>query len=191
LIDLGGWHLEDPDRSYTVNDGRVSWVKADRTTVRYVGMETTIVGDFRHSFVVRIDECRVEDELNRGLLRLWELRIDAANLLWTNARKTPRGWTIHFQHRHQGRGLWVYDGSESLSLGQRYKVEVQRIGDQHRLRVFNEETDAEYVDTGEIQGLNLPFNWIRVASTIISRRNNGNWSTGYIENLKISSNHKP
>ena len=189
MIDLGGWPREDPDGSYTVQDGRVSWEKADRTTIRYVGKETGTVGDFRHSFVVRIDECHVEDELNRGLLRLWELRIDGVNLLWTNARKTPGGWTIHFQQRHQGRGLWVYDGTEPLTLGQRY--EVQRTGDQHRLRVMNEETDTVYVDTGEIRGLIQSFRWIRVASTTISRRNNGNWSTGYIENFIISPDLKP
>jgi len=191
MIDLGEWSREDPDGSLTVQDGRVSWVKADRTTIRYVGKETGIVGDFQHSFNVRIDECYVEDERNKGLLRLWELRHDGANLLWTNARKTPGGWTIHFQQRYQGRGLWVYDGTEPLTLGQRYTVEVQRTGNQHRLRVLNEETSAVHVDTGEIQGLNQPFRWIRVASTIFSRRNNGNWSTGYIENLKITPNHKP
>lgn len=170
---------------------RVSWERADRTTVRYVGRKTGTAGDFRHRFVVIIDECHVEDELNRGLLRLWELRIDGANLLWTNARKAPGGWTIHFQQRHEERGLWVYDGTEPLALGRRYVVEVQRTGDRHRLRVLDEETGAVYVDTGEIQGLIRPFCWIRVASTIVSRRNNGNWSTGYIENLEISPDLKP
>ncbi len=186
MIDLSGWSREDPDGSLTVNDGRVSWVKADRTNVRYIGRETGVVGDFRHCFVVCIEECHVEDELNRGLLRLWELRIDGANLLWANARKTPDGWTIHFQHRHEGQALWVYDSTESLTLVHRYAVEVQRTGNQHRLRVLNEETDAVYVDSGEIQGLKLHFPSVRFASTIVSRRNNGNWSTGYIENLRIT-----
>ena len=189
-MDLGGWSREDPNGVLTVQSGRVSWLEADRTTVRYVGMETGVIGDFRHSFIVCIDECHVDDELNRGLLRLWELRIDGANLLWANARKTPEGWTIHFQHRHEGRALWVFDGTESLTLGRRYAVEVQRTGNLHRLRVLNEETDAVCVDSGEIQGLKLPFHWIRVASTIVSRRNNGNWSTGYIENIQITPNHK-
>jgi hypothetical protein len=166
-------------------------MKADRTTVRYVGKEAGILGDFLYSFVVCIEECHVEDELNRGLLRLWELRIDGANLLWANARKTPGGWTIHFQHRHEGRALWAYDGTGSLLLGRRYAVEVRRTGNLHRLRVLDEETDTVYVDTGEIQGLNLPFRWVRVASTIVSRRNNGNWSTGYIEELLITPDHKP
>lgn len=190
MIEFGGWSREDPDGSLSIQGGRVSWAKADRTTVRYVGRETGVIDDFRHCFIVCLEACHVEDELNRGLLRLWELRIDGANLLWANARKTPCGWTIHFQHRHQGRALWVYDGTESLSLGRRYAVEVQRVGDRHRLRVLDEEVDAVYVDSGEIQGLNIPFRWVRVASTIISRRNNGNWSTGYIENLQITPNQK-
>jgi len=191
MIDLGEWSREDPDGSLVVQGGRVGWLKADRTAVRYVGLEEETVGDFRYSFVVCIEECHVEDELNRGLLRLWELRIDKANLLWTNARKTPEGWAIHFQHRHQGQALWAYDGTVSLTLGKRYLVEVQRSGDWHRLWVRDEETDTVYVDTGEIQGLKIPFHWVRVASTIISRRNNGNWSTGYIENLQMTPNKKP
>jgi len=56
---------------------------------------------------------------------------------------------------------------------------------------MNEETDTVYVDTGEIRGLIQSFRWIRVASTIILRRNNGNWSTGYIENLLLSPDLKP
>ena len=189
MIDLGEWSREDPDGSITVKNGRVSWVKADRTTVRYVSKETYIHNDFQHSFIVCIDECHVEDELNRGLLRLWELRYDGDNFLWTNARKIPRGWTIHFQQRHEGQRLWVYDGTEPLALRQKYLIKLQRSGCQHRLRVLNEETNALYVDTGEILGFNRPFNWIRIASTIRSRRNNGNWSTGYIENLKMTSNY--
>jgi hypothetical protein len=166
-------------------------VKADRTTIRYIGKETNVIGDFRHRLIVRIDEGHVEDELNRGLLRLWELRNDGDNRVWINARKTADGWTIHYQQRHQGRELWVYDGTEPLTWGTRYAVKLQRTGNQYRLRVLDEETNALHVDTGEIQGVDQPFQWIRVASTIRSRRNNGNWSTGYIENLRMTPNHKP
>jgi hypothetical protein len=191
MIDLGEWSREDPDGSITVQNGRVSWVKADRTTVRYVGKETNITDDFQHCFIVSIDEGHVEDELNRGLLRLWELRHDEDNLIWINARKTAGGWTIHYQQRHQGRILWVYDGTESLTWGTRYTVKLKRTGNQYRLRVLNEETNVSHVDTEEIQGVTQTSHWIRVASTIKSRRNNGNWSTGYIENLRMAPDHKP
>ena len=62
-MDLGGWPREDPDGVLTVRGGRVSWVKADRTTVRYVGIEAGVVGDFRHCFVVCID--RFGQDINK------------------------------------------------------------------------------------------------------------------------------
>jgi hypothetical protein len=186
MVNLTEWYQEDPDGSINVYEGRVSWKKADRTTPRYISKEMKIFDDFKHSFIVCIDEGFVEDQQNRGLLRLWELRNDRNNRVWTNARKTTTGWTIHYQQRHQGRELWVYNGSEPLTWETRYIVKLQRTGNKYRLRVLNEETNTICVDTGEIQGINQPFHRIWIAATIKSRRNNGNWSTGYIENLTIT-----
>ena len=185
MIDLNEWHREDPDGSMRVQGGRVSWVKADRSAVRYIGREARVEDGFRHSLTVCIEEGHVEDELNRGLLRLWELRRDWETRIWIYARKTRAGWTIHFEQRHQGQDLWAYHGAETLNWGQRYTVELGRTENQHRLRVMNEETKALHTDTGEIRGVNQPFQGIWIASTIKSRRNNGNWSTGYMENLII------
>jgi hypothetical protein len=188
MVNLIGWYQEDPDGSLNVQEGRVSWTKADRTTPRYVSKEKKIIDDFQHSLIVCINEGYVEDQLNRGLLRLWEIRSDQNNRVWTNARKTAIGWTIHYQQRHQGKELWVYNGTTSLRWGTRYIVKLQRTGDQYRLQVQNEETNTLCVDTNEIQGINQPFNRIWIAATIKSRRNNGNWSTGYIENINIAPN---
>ena len=183
MIDLDEWALEDSDGSLTVQGGRVSWVKADRSAVRYICRETWVSDDFQHSFIVSLEESHVEDELNRGLLRLWELRRDWENRIWIYARKTTGGWTVHYEQRHQGRDLWAFHGDEPLAWGRVYTVELCRTRDQYRLRVLDEETGALHTDTGEIQGVVQPFEWIWIASTIKSRRNNGNRSTGYIENL--------
>ena len=185
VIDLGEWTLEDSDRSLTVHGGRVSWVKADRSAVRYIGREARVDDGFHHSFTVCIDEGHVEDELNRGLLRLWELRRDWENRVWIYARKTASGWTIHFEERHRGRDLWAFHGEEPLAWGRRYTVRLERNRGMYRLRVLDEGTGTLHTDTGEIRGVNQPFQGIWIASTIKSRRNNGNWSTGYIENLMM------
>ncbi len=183
VIDLDEWTLEDPDGSLSVQGGRVGWVKADRSAVRYIGRETQVQDDFHHSFTVCMEEGHVEDELNRGLLRLWELRRDWENRIWIYARKTTGGWTVHFEQRHRGQDLWAFHGETLLAWGRRYTVRLERAGDLHRLRVLNEETDEFRVDSGEVQGVVQHFDWIWIASTIKSRRNNGNWSTGYVENL--------
>jgi len=185
MIDLTDWSREDPDGTLTVHSGRVSWMKADRTALRYIGTEAKIADDFRHRFVACIEEGHVEDELNRGLLRLWELRRDWKNRIWIYARKTASGWTIHFEQRHQGQNLWAFHGEELFSWERRYVVELDRIGDRHGLRVLGEECGTVHVDAGAIEGVNQQFDRIWIASTIKSRRNNGNWSTGYIENLEM------
>jgi len=70
MIDFTDWTREDPNETLTVHEHRVSWMKADRTALRYIGTESKVADDFRHRFVVCIEEGHFEDELNRGLLRL-------------------------------------------------------------------------------------------------------------------------
>lgn len=187
---LGGWVLEDPDGSMSVQGGRVSWVRADRGSVRYAGMEMRVADDFHHRFIVCIEEGHVEDELNRGLIRLWELRRDWDDRIWIYARKAAGGWTIHQEQRRRGRDLWAFHGAEPLSWGRRYAVELYRRGDMHRLRVLGEGGEAVFVDTGEVEGVSQSFDWIWVASTIRARRNRGNWSTGYMEGLTMTPDHQ-
>jgi len=56
--------------------------------------------------------------------------------------------------------------------------------------VLSEDGGNVYVDTRNIEGVNQPFDWLWIASTIKSRRNNGNWSTGYIESLIMTPDHQ-
>lgn len=68
-------------------------------------------------------------------------------------------------------------------------VELDRDEDRHRLRVLSEDGETVCVDTGRIMGVNQSFDRLWIASTIKSRRNNGNWSTGYMENLITTPDH--
>jgi hypothetical protein len=189
MLNLQEWFREDIDGSIIVHGNKVRWVKADRSSMRYIGKETRVIDDFHHRFIVCIEEGYVEDELNRGLLRFWELRCDWDNRIWIYARKITDGWTIHFEQRYLGRDLWAFHGDEPLFWGQRYVVELDRVRDQYQLRMLSEDSKIAYVDTGGIRGINQSFNWLWIASTIKSRRNNGNWSTGYIEKLKMTPDH--
>lgn len=105
MLNLQEWFREDIDGSIIVHGNKVRWVKADRSSMRYSGKETRVIDDFHHRFIVCIEEGYVEDELNRGLLRFWELRCDWDNRIWIYARKITDGWTIHFEQRYLGRDL--------------------------------------------------------------------------------------
>ena len=64
---------------------------------------------------------------------------------------------------------------------------IERVKENYRLQVFDEEK-VMIQDSGWINGINQNFNWIWLASSIKSRRNNGNWSSGYIENFSVYVN---
>jgi hypothetical protein len=54
------------------------------------------------------------------------------------------------------------------------------------LRVYSDSSNGEpFEDSGGIEGADTKYRYLWLSSTLRSRRNTGNWSTGYIENLVI------
>jgi len=64
-------------------------------------------------------------------------------------------------------------------------VKVSRLEGKFKL-VVEDHTGLMLEDSGEMVGDVQSYDWVWLASTIKSRRNNGNLSSGYIENLKIT-----
>jgi len=174
------WRLHDSDGSLSIEGGRVSWLKADRTAVRYIEKPKGVSGDFIHSFVVCFLDGGVEDERNRGFIRLWEVRNDWENRAWVYARKNGDGWAIFFEQLGHSVKVFAFEGSSRLLFGDRYTVKLSRVEGDYMLVV----QDQEGV-------VSQSYGYVWLASTIKSRRNNGNWSTGYIENLAMVSKGNP
>jgi hypothetical protein len=180
------WDVVDLDGTLMVQGKRVSWFKADRSAVRYISKEMVIHGDFEHSFIVCIKDSYVEDELNRGLLRLWEIRKDWDNRIWIYARKKGDRWTIHYEQKDGGVDLWAFHSDETFIMGQRYIIEISREGIYYMLRVLDEDRTL-FVDSGMIEGVLQECELVWLASTINARRNKGNWSIGYIESMSMQN----
>lgn len=180
------WSIQDDDGVLSTESIRVSWRRADRTAVRYIGKDHQVPSDFVHSFVVCFLEGGVEDELNRGFIRLWEVRNDWENRAWVYARKNGDGWTIYLEQLSKKVKVMAFEGSERLEFGGRYTVRVSREWGDYRLVVQDNEGLA-VEDSGDMSGVLQGYTFVWLASTIKSRRNNGNWSTGYIENLSLTS----
>ena len=161
---------------------RLVWERADRTRVRYAEAHTRVEEGFRHRFTACIEEGWVEDELNRGLIRLWELRRDWGNRVWVYARWEGEGWSIHMEEAHRGVGLWEFHGGRVFPWGAAVVVEVERGEGGYRLDARVEGGPEEGV--GWLEGSGQGFDRVWMASTIKSRRNNHNWSTGYVEALE-------
>jgi hypothetical protein len=185
MVSFNDWCIQDLDCSIRVEGGIVSWFKADRTAVRFIGKQIEVSGDFLHSFVVCFVEGEVEDEQNQGFIRLWEIRNNWNNRIWIYSRKNGNGWTIHFEQVNRKDEVFAYQGSSKLNFNNRYTVKISRVGGNYRLVVKD---CAGYIveDSKEVEGVNQSYRFVWLASTLKSRRNNGNWSTGYIEKLTIT-----
>jgi hypothetical protein len=180
------WSIQDHDGCLSIEIGRVNWLKADRTAVRYIGKQVDVPSNFIHSFVVCFLDGEVEDEQNRGFIRLWEIRNDWENRTWVYARKNGDGWTIFLEQMSNRDKVIAYQGSARLRFGDRYTVKVSRVESDYRLEVRDSAgmiTEDSQVVAGDPQS----FEYVWLASTIKSRRNKGNWSTGYIEYFMMIS----
>jgi len=186
---LSSWEVEDSDGCLDISARRVSWIRADRTRVRYISKDMGVVGDFRHVFDAIISEAFTESAQHRGLIRLWELRKDWESRIWMYARQQAdrtKMWTVHLEQREGGDDLWAFHGSHDLEIGVRHRLEVSRIGGLCALRVYSGPSNCEPLEkSGWIGGVDTKYERLWLSSTIRSRRNKGNWSTGYIENLII------
>jgi len=128
----------------------------------------------------------VEDEENLGFIRLWEVRSDWENRVWVYARKNGEGWTIFLEQLSKNDKVIAFVGSARLVFSSRFTVKVSRDGGDYRL-VVQDSSGLTLEDSGGLSGVHQGYNFIWLASTIKSQRNNGNWSTGYIEGFSMAS----
>jgi hypothetical protein len=184
ISDFSDWNIQDTDNVISIKGNRINWHRADRTRVRYVGKKLRVRGDFSHSFIVCFQDGEVEDELNRGFIRLWEIRSNWENRTWIYARKIGDGWRIFFEQLDEMSKIFEYVGVQVFPFGTQFEVKVSRIGEFFMLRVIDE-YGSILEDSKEIAGVKKDYEYLWLASTIKSRRNNHNWSTGYIENFTI------
>ena len=189
--DFSTWEVEDSDDKLSVGGNRVEWNHADRTRVRFVskncGRED--IGDFDHAFDVNITAAFAASKEHRGLLRFWECRNDWENRIWSYAKgdiDSADKWTIHFEQRNDDIGLWVFNGTRLFGLNTTYYVRVTRTATTCRLRVYADSSHAQLLeDSMGIQGVDKRYQYIWVCSTLRTPKNHENWSTGYIESLRM------
>lgn len=189
--DFVAWTIEDPDCRFTVSPRRVSWTHADRTLFRQVRLDLTEGGiaDFRHCQSVLISEAQAVSPEHCGLLRLWECRNDWANRIWAYARHdltSPGNWTVHFEQVGSEAPAWEWHGSSRLELGVTYRIVIERKDTHCGLIVSSPgSVDKLLEDSGQLRCAATTYREIWVCSTLRTRFNQENWSSGFIEDLYV------
>jgi hypothetical protein len=190
-VDFQTWAADDPDGKLAIGGTIVQWSHADRTLFRQVRFEVAEarIADFRHRMEVQISAAYAVSAEHCGLLRLWECRNNWASRMWIYARHDVRrtnSWTIHFEQKDESYGEWKWHGRVRLDLGSTYSVALNRIDRCCRLQVSAPESlDESLEDSGNIRCADTPYREVWVCSTLRTPYNNGNWSSGFIENLYL------
>jgi hypothetical protein len=183
--------VDDPDGRLVIGGTNVLWSHADRTLFRQVRLEVAEVGiaDFRHRLEVQISAAYAASAEHCGLLRLWECRNNWASRIWIYARhdvERTNSWTIHFEQNDENHGEWEWHGRVRLDLGSTYSVALHRANRSCRLQVsVPESLEDPLEDSGNIRCADTHYHEIWVCSTLRTPYNNGNWSSGFIENLYL------
>ena len=190
-VDFQTWAADDPDGRLVIGGTIVLWSHADRTLFRQVRLEVAEAGiaDFRHRLEVQISSAYAGSAEHCGLLRLWECRNNWASRMWIYARHDvgrTNSWTIHFEQKDESYGEWKWHGRVRLDLGSTYSVALNRTNRYCRLQVSAPESLEESLeDSGNIRCADTPYREVWVCSTLRTPYNNGNWSSGFIENLYL------
>ena len=190
-VDFQTWAADDPDGRLVIGGTIVLWSHADRTLFRQVRLEVAeaSIADFRHRLEVQISAAYAGSAEHCGLLRLWECRNTWASRMWIYARHDvgrTNSWTIHFEQKDESYGEWKWHGRVRLDLGSTYSVALNRTNRYCRLRVSAPESLEESLeDSGNIRCADTPYREVWVCSTLRTPYNNGNWSSGFIENLYL------
>ncbi len=194
--DFSSWEVEDSDNRLRVDKNKVEWNHADRTKVRYISMDLghAEIFDFDHSFDVCLLESFTVSKAHRGLLRFWECRKDWENRIWIFARQDmdkKDKWTIHLEQKSNDNDLWAFESTFRFNLMTTYYVMVARRGNACRLRVYSDLLHTHLLeDSEDIQGVNETYQYVWICSTLCTKKNQANCSSGFIENFQIKPKPK-
>ena len=190
-VDFQTWTVDDPDGRLVIGGTIVLWSHADRTLFRQVRLEVAeaSIADFRHRLEVQVSAAYAVSAEHCGLLRLWECRNNWVSRMWIYARhdvECTNSWTIHFEQKDESYGEWKWHGRVRLDLGSTYSVALNRTNRYCRLQVSAPDSLEESLeDSGNIRCADTPYREVWVCSTLRTPYNNGNWSSGFIENLYL------
>jgi len=191
--DFSAWEMEDADSRLSVGKNRIEWKQADRTKVRFVSKDlgAAEIADFDHRFEVCLFDSFTVSEKHRGLLRFWECRNDWEDRIWVFARQdldNKKKWTIHFEQKSNDKDLWAFESTYRFSLATTYHVSVTRRGNDFRLKVYSDPLQDHLVeDSNNIGGADERYRYVWICSTLCTKNNQANCSSGFIENFRLGS----
>jgi hypothetical protein len=162
----------------------------DRSMGRQLWREydSGLTGDFVHRFTFCIQEIEAGDSSPREIVRLWTLSGGEVSIILyaEQVDSNDNLYNLVFFQRISSGNTFVYYRSilnNDLEVGEVYCATISKHNDIYRLFVFDESNIL--VDSGPFQGISVDCETLSVVSIGGYSDDLEDWSTGYIENLRI------
>jgi hypothetical protein len=174
-----------------VTENRVNWKKMSRYSNSEVWRDYNDSSEyFIHQFFFCITEIDSGDSDDREIIKLWKLSSEN-NLLTLSARQDGSNndeYYVNLQQIVNNNKLFDYkseDHYDPLSTGHQYIARVTRSKNKYRIEILNVSNGATLIDSGLQDGSTTNYSKLAFASVGGFSSDLTDWSTGYIENVKI------
>jgi len=197
-VDFNDFTEIDPDNRITIPAShRVEWNQMNRSMERmlFKRYEGSDFKHFIHHFDFRLENFTTGTGGNRLIVAIWKIaQTERGSPEWNfthlYAEQVGGRTTVYqtiFNQRVNGENTFVHIGPEILVPNQTYYATIIRYGEYVELEVFSdpERTASLYSSGIRVLG-DESYDHLIVSHVREYDHDKDNWSTGYVENLRIS-----
>jgi hypothetical protein len=181
----------DQNNEVTITENRVNWKKMSRYSNSEVWRNYNDSSEyFIHQFLFCITEIDPGDSDYREMITLWKLSSEN-NILTLSARQDGSSsdkYYVNLQQIVNTNKLIDYkseDHYDPLSTEHQYIARITRTKNKFRIEILNASNGATLIDSGLQDGSTTNFDKLALASIGRFSSDLTDWSSGYIENVKI------
>ena len=197
-VDFNDFNEIDPDNRISIPyPNRVNWNQMNRSIERmlfrkYEGKDFKY---FIHHFDFRLENFTTGSGGNRLIVALWKIAQSERgspewNFTHLYAEQVGGQTTVYqtiFNQRVNGENTFVHIGPETLVPNQTYSASIIRFGEYIELEVFSDPERTDSLYSSGIRNLrDESYDHLIVSHVREYDHDQDNWSTGDIENLRIS-----
>lgn len=194
-VDFTSWNVKDSDNIFKITRNKISWTKADRKDNRRIfkNFGDDYFVDFQHMFKIKFTKINSESKASRTIIGLWDCRNDSRNRIWVCAHQIgdiKDKWKVVIAQNIDGKQSILYDGIYTFDINVTYIFNVKKVTNYFRLKIYNEGDiisileDSDDLFCGDVKYSTI---WLL---TLKKSKRNGDYSTGYVENIDFQNIHE-
>ena len=181
----------DEDKDIILNEERVSWKEMDRFSDSKIWREYNETSEyFIHQFVFCFTEIDPGDSDYRDMIKLWELSSDNNTIILSAVQDGSNDdeYYMKFQQLVHDNRVFYYKSEQEydpLLVDKRYLARISKSEDRFKVEILDANNGTLLITSKFQDGTLADFNQIAFTSMGEYSSDLTDWSSGYIEKLKI------